>query len=174
MPAFGTNSKNNLAQAHPLLQELFNEVVKGFDCSVLCGFRGQVEQDEAYSAGKTTLKFPDSKHNKSPSQAVDVAPYPIDWADRDRFHYFAGYVKGIAARLGIQITWGGDWDNDTQTKDNNFDDLPHFELISVEKLAISTPTSDSIALLSDRLKAKEVELTKANMKIEDIKEIITR
>ena len=60
--------------------------------------------------------------------AVDVAPYPIDWEDRDRFHYFGGYVLGIAKSLGLNIRWGGDWDQDTQTKDNKFDDLVHFEI----------------------------------------------
>ena len=30
---------------------------------------------------------------------------------------------------GVEIRWGGDWDSDTQVKDNKFDDLVHFELI---------------------------------------------
>jgi len=30
--------------------------------------------------------------------------------------------------MGLKIRWGGDWDMDTQTKDNKFDDLVHFEL----------------------------------------------
>jgi hypothetical protein len=30
--------------------------------------------------------------------------------------------------MGIKIRWGGDWDMDTETKDNNFDDLVHFEI----------------------------------------------
>ena len=66
--------------------------------------------------------------NANPSRAVDVAPYPIDWSDRERFTYFAGFVKGIASQMGIDIIWGGDWDNDTDLKDNGFDDLVHFEL----------------------------------------------
>jgi hypothetical protein len=42
---------------------------------------------------------------------------------------FAGFVIGTAALMGISIRWGGDWDRDTYTKDNSFDDLVHFELI---------------------------------------------
>ena len=42
--------------------------------------------------------------------------------------YFAGVVKGIASQMGIGIRWGGDWDMDTEVKDNRFDDLVHFEL----------------------------------------------
>jgi peptidoglycan L-alanyl-D-glutamate endopeptidase CwlK len=35
---------------------------------------------------------------------------------------------GVASQMGLKIRWGGDWDMDTQTKDNKFDDLVHFEL----------------------------------------------
>jgi len=31
-----------------------------------------------------------------PSDAVDVAPYPIDWNDKERFYYFAGERWGHA------------------------------------------------------------------------------
>jgi hypothetical protein len=75
------------------------------------------------------VQWPDSKHNQSPSMAVDVAPYPIDWADRERFNYFAGYVMGVASQHGIALRWGGDWNRDWKVRDNNFDDLPHYELI---------------------------------------------
>ena len=52
------------------------------------------------------MQYPNSKHNKLPSKAVDVAPYPIDWNDPDRFYHFAGYVRGIAEGMGIKIRWG--------------------------------------------------------------------
>ena len=128
MPKFGTRSKRNLYTAHPDLIRLFEEVVKNFDCTVIEGHRSKERQNKLFDEGKSKLKYPKGKHNATPSNAVDVAPYPIDWSDRDRFHYFAGYVIGIASSMGIKIRWGGDWDMDTQTKDNNFDDLPHFEL----------------------------------------------
>jgi len=168
MPAFGNTSKNNLEESHPLLQELFNEVIKTFDCSIIQGFRNEEEQNQAYQDKKTTLQFPDSKHNETPSLAVDVCPYPIDWANRDRFHYFAGFVKGVAARLGISVRWGGDWDNDTETKDNNFDDLPHFELVSTEKVN----GFNQVEFLSNRLKVVESELSRANSKLSAIKVVI--
>jgi len=44
MPAFGERSRNNLKTCHEDLQKLFNEVIKHFDCSVICGHRGQEEQ----------------------------------------------------------------------------------------------------------------------------------
>tara|TARA_R110002111_G_C5825871_1_gene357458 strand:- start:52 stop:444 length:393 start_codon:yes stop_codon:yes gene_type:complete len=128
MPRFGTRSKSRLHTCDGRLIELFNKVVKEFDCTVIEGHRGKDAQNKAYNKGNSKLKFPNGKHNKSPSVAVDVAPYPIDWKDRDRFHYFGGYVLGIAKSLGLNIRWGGDWDQDTQTKDNKFDDLVHFEI----------------------------------------------
>ena len=72
--------------------------------------------------------FPNGKHNSSPSLAVDCIPYPLDWSDRERMTYFAGFVKGIATMMGYPIRWGGDWDGDTILSDNNFDDLVHFEI----------------------------------------------
>ena len=42
--------------------------------------------------------------------------------------YFAGMVMGIAKAKGIGLRWGGDWNQNTELKDNGFDDLPHFEI----------------------------------------------
>jgi len=128
MPRFGTRSKSRLHTCDERLQDLFKEVVKSFDCTVLEGHRSEEKQNAAYKKGNSKLKYPKGKHNKVPSVAVDVIPYPIDWEDRDRMHYFAGFVLGIAKNMGLKIRWGGDWDMDTHTKDNKFDDLVHFEI----------------------------------------------
>lgn len=128
MPRFSTRSKSRLHTCHENLIGLFNKVVKHFDCTIIEGHRSEKKQNEAFNKGNSKIKFPNGKHNSSPSMAVDVAPYPIDWSDRDRFHYFAGYVLGIAQTMGLNIRWGGDWDQDTKTKDNKFDDLVHFEI----------------------------------------------
>ena len=129
MPNFGKTSTERLATCHPKLQELFNEVVKGYDCSILQGIRGKDEQNEFYRTGRSKVQYPNSKHNPSPSLAVDVAPYPIDWNNTNRFYHFAGYVNGVAAQLGLEIRWGGDWDSDKNFSDQTFNDLPHFELV---------------------------------------------
>ena len=128
MPRFSSKSKRKLDTCHESLQQLFSEVVKSFDCTVIEGHRGEKKQNEAYRKGNSKLKYPNGKHNKTPSIAVDVIPYPVDWKDRDRMHYFGGFVLGIAKKMGFKIRWGGDWDMDTHTKDNKFDDLVHFEM----------------------------------------------
>ena len=46
MPSFSTKSKANLYTAHVDLQRLFEEVVKGYDCTVIVGFRAKDAQDD--------------------------------------------------------------------------------------------------------------------------------
>jgi hypothetical protein len=129
MANFSGRSTARLLECHEDLQLLFFQVVKNFDCSIMCGHRGEEAQNEAFDKGYSKLKFPQSKHNKTPSMAVDVIPYPIDWDDTNRMYFFGGYVKGIAEGLEVKIRWGGDWDRDTEIDDQSFIDLPHFELI---------------------------------------------
>ena len=128
MPKFGQKSNKNLSSCHPKLKKVFNEVIKTVDCSVLEGHRGKDRQNALYKEGKTKLTFPKGRHNSSPSNAVDVVPYPVDWGDRERFHLFAGFVLGIAKSKGFNLRWGGDWNQNWFVDDNKFDDFPHFEL----------------------------------------------
>jgi peptidoglycan L-alanyl-D-glutamate endopeptidase CwlK len=125
MPKFGKRSKGNMKGVDIKLQNVFNEVVKEFDCTVTEGLRSQERQNELVEQGKSKTKF--GKHVLG--KALDVYPFPVDFKDRDRFHYFGGYVKGVAKSQGVKIRWGGDWDGDFETKDNVFDDLCHFEIL---------------------------------------------
>lgn len=129
MPSFSKSSKKQLETCHPILQEILNEVIKYVDFKILEGHRTEELQNLYYEQGKSKLKFPNSKHNKLPSLAVDIAPWPIDWNDKTRFYFLAGVVKGIASAKGYKIRHGGDWDSDNDFKDQTFFDLPHFELV---------------------------------------------
>ncbi len=129
MPNFSKSSQATLNTCHPDLIKLMEVVIEHYDCTIIEGHRDKERQVALYQQGASKVFWPRSKHNTSPSRAVDVAPYPIDWTDRDRFHHFAGYVDGIANSMGISIRWGGDWDHDHEFKDNSFDDLVHFELV---------------------------------------------
>lgn len=131
MPSFSKVSKDRLATCHSLLQKLFNEVVKEYDCIIVCGYRGEIEQNRAYKEGKSKLMFPKSKHNLNPSLAVDAAPYingKIDWDTRQVYH-FIGYVKGIAKMMGIELRFGADFNSNGDVDDDNFKDPVHVELI---------------------------------------------
>jgi len=131
MPSFGKSSTQRLATCHPDLQRLFEEVVKIFDCTILTGHRGEVDQNRAFDQGRSKLRWPNGNHNRLPSTAVDVAPYPIpDWTKGVLdFAMFGGYVQGVAANMGIKIRYGGDWNGNKRISDENFKDLVHFELL---------------------------------------------
>ena len=130
MPRFGKRSLKRLEGVDPKLLSVLQKVVKYFDITIIEGLRSSSRQEELLAEGKTKLKF--GKHCEG--KAVDIAPYPIDWDARDDFHYLGGFVLGIAAGMGINIRWGGDWNGSSldeearTTKDNNFDDLVHFEI----------------------------------------------
>ena len=129
MPEFSNISKVRLATCHPDIQKVMNEVIKYFDCTILEGHRGSEAQNKAYNEGRSTVIFPNGKHNKIPSEAVDVMPCPIDWKDINRLCYFAGFVVAIGLLMGVKIRWGKDWDRDTDLNDQTFKDGPHFELV---------------------------------------------
>lgn len=120
MPSFGTRSKRRLSGCDEKLQRILNEVIKESDFSVLCGHRGEAAQNKAYYSGHSGLKYPRSKHNGYPSRAVDIAPWPIDWNDLNRFIALSELVKKEADKQDVEITWGGDW--------RRLVDMPHFEL----------------------------------------------
>lgn len=129
MPKYSDISKQRLATCHPDLQKIFNEVIKHYDCVIICGHRGEKEQNEAYAKGFSKLKWPNGNHNKNPSRAVDALPYPIDWNNKDSHLHFAGFVMGVASAMGIKIRWGGDFNQDKNFKNDSFIDRPHFELV---------------------------------------------
>ena len=133
MPKFGKKSRERLATCDERLQKVFNEVIKFVDCSVLEGHRGKQRQNDLFDEGKTEVLFPNGRHNSNPSRAVDVTPYPVDWDDRERQTLFAGFVLGVATKMGVKLRWGGDWDMDFEVMDNRFDDFPHFELHKTEE-----------------------------------------
>lgn len=128
MPQFSIKSKGRLESCDPRLAALLEEIVKHYDCTVLQGHRDEETQNRYFDEGRSKVRWPDGKHNSQPSMAVDVAPYPIDWEDKQRFYLFSGYVLGTARQMGINLRWGGDWDGDWDIRDQTFDDLVHFEL----------------------------------------------
>lgn len=45
----------------------------------------------------------------------------------------AGVMASCASELNVKIRWGGDWDQDGDIRDNVFNDIYHFELMSRRK-----------------------------------------
>jgi len=125
MYKFGKRSKERLKGVDHRLIMILDELIKIMDVTIIEGLRSAERQEQLLKKGATKVKY--SKHMEG--KAVDLAPYPIDWEDRDTFHYMAGMVRGIGHLLNIKVRVGADWDSDGNTKDNSFDDLVHIELI---------------------------------------------
>lgn len=121
---FSERSQNNLNACHPNLIELMEVALKSspIDFSIICGHRDEEEQNKAYRDNKSDLKYPESKHNEIPSLAVDIAPYPINWKDINKFIELSEHIKKVAHDLDIPIWFGGDW--------KSRKDYPHYELLN--------------------------------------------
>lgn len=136
MPSLSEFSYKHLNTCDIRLIEVVEIVVVQYDVRVLEGRRSWARQAQLLMEEKTTVGPGQSKHNPPTendlewkSLAVDLVPYPIDWNDAKRFIYLAGLMLGTAATLGTTLRWGGNWDMDQVIiDDQNFDDLPHFEI----------------------------------------------
>ena len=135
---FSETSKKRLSTCHSDLQILCNRLIERYDFTVVCGHRGEEEQNKAFREKKSQKQWPDSMHNTIPSLAVDLAPYEktgIDWSPKQAA-YFAGWVMSLAAELydqGImkhKIRPGIDWNMDNDIDDTKFFDAPHFEIVA--------------------------------------------
>ena len=153
MNKYSASSRKKLDTCDITLQIILKEVLPDFDHTIIYGNRSQKLQMQLFQKGraikgdKWVIVNPlevvthcdgvikKSNHNFTPSKAVDVIPYPLDWKDEKRMCFFAGHVMATARRLYKEgkikrmIRWGGDWDSDTELKDQTFNDLAHFELI---------------------------------------------
>lgn len=141
MPNYSNRSKSRLMTCHPSIIVIMNEVIKTFDVTILCGWRGEVDQNRAYPK-YSKVKYPDSKHNhilddKPTSLAIDCIPYDsnkgsiVSWSDSESFALMAGYILCTAEKLNIPLRWGHDWNKNYLLSDEfgKLVDRPHFELI---------------------------------------------
>lgn len=131
---FGKTSKDNLNTVCFELQILMYDALSTeiMDFSIIKGHRFQGEQNRCYMLGKSKVKWPNSKHNELPSEAVDVVPYINGKASWKKSHccVLAGVILACAAKQGIKIRWGGNWDMDGEPiTDQDFQDLVHFGLV---------------------------------------------
>lgn len=134
MPYFSRRSESKLITVAEELQRVCRAVIQYYDFTVIWGERPEEIQNEIFRQGFSKLKFPDSTHNKCPSLAVDIAPYPINWKDTRRFYVLAGRMMEAADLMGIKLRGGFDWDRDRDLDDQTFNDLGHFELVEQQIL----------------------------------------
>ena len=140
---YGSGSQSKLDTCHPVLQRIADEALRlsPYDITIVSGWRNMQEQNDLYDDGKSKLRFPESRHNKTSdpnviepatmSDALDFAPYvngTINWEDSHIFSVVAGCFIAAAINLGYILRWGGDWDSDGKTTDQTFMDWGHVEI----------------------------------------------
>ena len=152
MPKFSERSLKRLATCEDDLRILMLEAVKHIDITIIYGHRTPEEQFELFKKGRRISRgewliedrskivtYKDgfknrSKHNRYPSYAVDIAPYPIDWKDYQRFTMLGAFIMGLAEKMyqygeiKNRIVWGADWDSDWNIKEHSLIDYPHFQI----------------------------------------------
>jgi peptidoglycan L-alanyl-D-glutamate endopeptidase CwlK len=129
MYKFGKRSRARLKGVDSRLVNVLNELIKVMDVTIIEGVRSAETQNKYFKDGKSKLDGINKKSNHQLGKAVDLAPYPINWEESNRFYYMGGMMRGIAKQLNLKIRWGGDWDSDGETKDQTFMDLVHIEIL---------------------------------------------
>ncbi len=124
MPKFSSQSRERLDTCDPRIVSIMEEVIKKYDFSVIWGHRGKEEQDHFFKEGFSQRPWPKSRHNKLPSKAIDIVPYPTMYESIPEFNRLATYVFAEANKQGIVLVWGGHW--------INFKDYAHWELVDNE------------------------------------------
>ena len=132
--SFGVQSSINLEQCCFDLQYVMNNAIAMdlMDFSITEGYRGKARQNRFFDIGKSRVKWPDGKHNSIPSKAVDAVPYINNKSSYNKLHccVLAGIILATAKKLGIEIRWGGNWDQDGEpVTDQGFQDLVHYEVL---------------------------------------------
>jgi peptidoglycan L-alanyl-D-glutamate endopeptidase CwlK len=111
--------EEKLSKVHPDLRR-WVKVLRDThpDAHVSCGYRGQVEQEQAYKDHVSNAHFGHSAHNVVPAMAVDL--FRITQAQGASFdrNWYEAVVAPIARASGL--VWGGDW--------KSIKDMPHVEL----------------------------------------------
>lgn len=135
MYRLSSKSKRRLKDVHPDLIRVIYGVLRIMDVTVIGGVRTEKEQYKLVKGGfSKTMKSKHLIQEDGYAHAVDIAPYPLDWDDKERFIYMQGIAKGVAEIMfneGIisnKLRSGIDWDGDGVLKDHSFFDGPHLEL----------------------------------------------
>ena len=144
---FGKVSQDRLNTCHNDIILIMNEVIKIYDISVLEGIRTAEKQKEYFDTGRSQLDgiIKKSKHQddgSGKSRAIDIMPYSKGTnafsgkeSDNRRFYFMMGIVYTISevllseGKISHKVRFGLDWDGDHIYSDQNFNDLPHLELI---------------------------------------------
>ena len=132
MYTFSPGSKKNIDQCDNPLQNVIKLALEWqiMDFAVVEGYRSKEAQNRFYSIGKSRVQYPNSPHNKVPSEGVDIVPWINGRASYKQVHcvHLAGIIIAAGKCLGVSLRWGGNWDMDGEpVTDQDFQDLVHYE-----------------------------------------------
>ena len=116
-----------LKLAHPKLRAFAEKrQSENAEVHVSCTFRDKADQDRAFAIHASDKKWPMSKHNRTPSYAVDF--FQIDRHGNPQWNkdWFLLEIGVPAERAGFR--WGGDWDRDGVPHERGEGDNPHVEI----------------------------------------------
>ena len=96
------------------------------------GFRTPEEQNQLFKDGYSQCDGYEKLSKHQFGDAVDLQVFVGGAAVQNEKMQciVAGVMSSCASELDVKIRWGGDWDQDGDVRDNVFNDLYHFELIS--------------------------------------------
>jgi peptidoglycan L-alanyl-D-glutamate endopeptidase CwlK len=132
MATWSEQSQKVYDELDPRLQVLVTRIRdEVHDISLLQGFRDREEQNTMFENDASMVRWPDSKHNRKPSLAIDLQPYPR-YAEDTYLWCQLGYIAGaaliIAREEGFEIRWGGNWNCESPILGQKFKDLWHIEI----------------------------------------------
>lgn len=110
-----------LSQAHGRLAEWYRQVKAKYpNVHVSWSYRGPEDQDKAFFDGKSTLRYPDSKHNKMQDQKPCAEALDLFQIDEDGVARFSPAFYAKVAEEFKGMRWGGTF--------RSLEDKDHFEI----------------------------------------------
>ena len=115
-----------------LMHESLKDSPIDFGIAWMGGVRTAQEQNRLYKEGRSQKDGYRNKSKHQSGKAIDVLPYVKGkYTTEDKYYFILiGVIMSTAKHIEVSIRSGGDWDKDGEyVTDQNFKDLPHFELI---------------------------------------------
>lgn len=94
--------------------------------TIFFGYKNEMYQNLSYEYGESKFKYPDSKHNRTPSLAIDIVFFKYDPLDYSNYIFTEDSIEKlkeigkigkriskwlyIKDKIENEIKWGGDFD----------------------------------------------------------------
>ena len=147
MKTLSKTSDARLSTCDPYIQKVLRKAIEisAVDFGVAQGKRTVEEQAQYFKEGKSKVNPASYTKEELPLKgkhitddvytmagAVDIYAYlsgkGASW-DTKHLCYLAGVIMSIDSQMENKLRWGGNWDMDGEIiSDQNFQDLPHFEM----------------------------------------------